>query len=98
MELAARTRLGRYEVVAPLGAGAMGEVYRARDTQLDRSVAIKVLAAGGAGSKNHADRFQREARAISRLHHPHICTLYDVGEGDAAVRAHVPRALVPAGP
>ena len=80
MELAARTRLGRYEVVAPLGAGAMGEVYRARDTQLDRSVAIKVLAAGEPGSKNRADRFQREARAISRLHHAHICTLYDVGE------------------
>ena len=79
MELAARTRLGRYEIVGPLGAGAMGEVYRARDTQLDRSVAIKVLA-GDAGGKTRADRLQREARAISRLHHAHICTLYDVGE------------------
>jgi serine/threonine protein kinase len=68
------TRLGPYEILAPIGAGGMGEVFRARDTRLDRSVAIKVLPDGQLKS-----RFEREAKAISQLSHPHICALYDVG-------------------
>ncbi len=77
------TRLGPYEVEAPLGAGGMGEVYRARDTRLDRKVAIKVLPQDGADRADLRERFDREARAVSNLNHPHICALYDVGqEGD----------------
>jgi serine/threonine protein kinase len=72
--IAPGTRLGPYEVVAPIGAGGMGEVWRGRDTRLDRSVAIKVI------SREFAERFEREAKSISALNHPHICTLYDVGE------------------
>jgi len=74
------TRLGPYEVVAPLGAGGMGEVYRARDTRLDRSVAIKVLPAELAHRADLRARFEREARTISSLNHPNICALYDVGD------------------
>jgi len=76
------TRLGPYEIVAPLGSGGMGEVYRGRDTRLDRTVAIKVLAASLAADPQLRERFDREARAISALNHPHICTLYDVGHQD----------------
>jgi eukaryotic-like serine/threonine-protein kinase len=76
------TRLGRYEVLAPLGAGGMGEVYRARDTRLDRTVAIKVLPSGPSSNVEQRQRFEREARAVSSLCHPHICTLYDVGQQD----------------
>jgi len=72
-------RLGPYEIVAPLGSGGMGEVYRARDTRLDRTVAIKVLPSELASDPQLRDRFDREARAISSLNHPHICTLHDVG-------------------
>ena len=78
--LAAGARLGPYEVLAPLGAGGMGEVYRARDTRLDRAVAIKILPASVADNPQRRERFRREARAISSLTHPHICTLHDVGE------------------
>ena len=74
------TRLGPYQVVAPLGAGGMGEVYRARDTRLDRSVAIKVLPAEVAHRADLRARFEREARTISSLNHPNICALYDVGD------------------
>jgi len=74
------TRLGPYEVVAPLGAGGMGEVYRARDTRLDRSVAIKVLPAELAHHAELRARFEREAKTISSLNHPNICALYDVGD------------------
>src|SRR6266699_2371572 len=77
--LASATRLGPYEIVAPIGAGGMGEVYRARDTRLDRFVAIKVLAPDVATSPDARDRFEREAKTISQLAHPHICALYDVG-------------------
>jgi len=73
------TRLGPYEITAPIGAGGMGEVWRARDTRLDREVAIKVLPAGLAGNEQLRQRFEREARSISQLNHPHVCTLYDVG-------------------
>jgi serine/threonine protein kinase len=80
MALTPGTRLGVYEILAPLGAGGMGEVYRARDTRLDRTVAIKVLPASLASDPQFRERFEREARAISALDHPHICALYDVGE------------------
>ena len=81
MTIAGGTRLGPYEIVSALGAGGMGEVYRARDTRLDRSVAIKVLAASLAGDAEFRDRFEREARAISALNHPNVCTLHDVAPG-----------------
>ena len=74
------TRFGPYEIVAPLGAGGMGEVYRARDTRLDRTVAIKVLPAEIAADLASRARFEREARAIAALDHPHICPIHDVGE------------------
>jgi len=75
-------RLGPYEIVAPLGAGGMGEVYKARDTRLDRTVAIKVLPSSLASDAQFRERFDREARAISQLDHPHICAVHDVGEQD----------------
>ena len=80
MTLAAGARLGPHEIQTALGAGGMGEVYRARDTRLDRIVAIKILPAQLAGNPHFRERFDREARAISALDHPHICALYDVGE------------------
>src|SRR5213592_4913812 len=83
MPLAANTRLGPYEILAPLGAGGMGEVYRARDTRLGRDVAIKVLPQHLTSSPEVRARFEREARTVSSLNHPHICTLHDIGrEGD----------------
>ncbi len=80
MGLAAGQRLGPYEIVAPLGAGGMGEVWRARDTRLGRDVAIKVLPSGLAQDEQFRQRLDREARVISSLSHPHICALFDVGE------------------
>jgi Tol biopolymer transport system component len=83
MSFAAGARLGPYEILSALGAGGMGEVYRARDTRLDRDVAVKVLAGHLALSTEVRQRFEREARTISSLSHPNICTLFDVGrEGD----------------
>ncbi len=79
MSLQPGTLLGPYEILSPLGAGGMGEVYKARDTRLDRRVAIKILPGSLAGDPQFRERFDREARAISHLTHPHICTLYDVG-------------------
>ena len=79
MALSAGTRLGPYEIQSPLGAGGMGEVYKARDTRLDRTVAIKILPEALAADPQFRERFDREARAISQLTHPHICVLYDVG-------------------
>jgi serine/threonine protein kinase/Tfp pilus assembly protein PilF len=75
-------RLGPYEIVALIGAGGMGEVYKARDTRLNRTVAIKVLGAGVGGDPTMRRRLLREARSASALNHPHICTIYDVGEDD----------------
>ena len=82
MTLAAGQRLGPYEITAPLGAGGMGEVYRARDVRLDRSVAVKILPAELSGDPHFRQRFEREARAASALNHPHIAHVYDVGEQD----------------
>src|ERR1700716_3955866 len=79
MPLAPGTPLGPYEIGAPLGAGGMGEVYRARDTRLDRAVAIKILPAQFSFDPVRKQRFEREAKTISSLNHPHICVLYDVG-------------------
>jgi eukaryotic-like serine/threonine-protein kinase len=80
MTISPGTRLGPYEIVNSVGAGGMGEVWRAKDTRLDRQVAIKVLPPGFAQNDEFLQRFEREARAISSLNHPHVCTLYDVGE------------------
>jgi serine/threonine protein kinase len=80
VRLAAGDRLGPYEIVGPLGAGGMGEVYRARDTRLGRDVAVKILSVDTSSSPEAHQRFEREARTISQLSHPHICALYDVGE------------------
>src|SRR6187200_995154 len=79
MPFEAGTHLGPYELLSLIGAGGMGEVYRARDTRLDRSVAVKVLAPELAADPDFRARFAREAKAISALNHPHICGLYDVG-------------------
>jgi len=79
MSLTPGTKLGPYEILAPLGAGGMGEVYKAKDTRLDRTVAIKVLPSHVASNPEVRQRFEREARAVSSLNHPHICTLYDIG-------------------
>jgi Tol biopolymer transport system component len=79
MPLASGTKLGPYQIVAPIGAGGMGEVYRAKDTRLEREVAVKVLPEALAGNEQFLSRFEREARSISSLNHPHICTLHDVG-------------------
>ena len=93
MTLPPGTRLGPYHLVAPLGAGGMGQVYRARDTRLGRDVAVKVVGATMAASPDALARFQREGRAIAALNHPNICTLFDVGHcgrapvpGDGAAR------------
>src|SRR6202162_1363912 len=82
MALSPGFRLGPYEILAPLGAGGMGEVYRARDSRLGREVAIKVLPDHLSKNEEVRRRFEREARTISQLSHPHICALYDVGNQD----------------
>jgi Tol biopolymer transport system component len=82
MTIAAGAKFGPYEILAPLGAGGMGEVYRAKDTRLDRFVAIKVLSSDLSLNPDLRQRFEREARAVSSLNHPNICTLHDVGQQD----------------
>jgi serine/threonine protein kinase len=82
MALASGTKLGPYEIVSPLGAGGMGEVYLARDTRLNRSVAVKILPSHLSKDPEAKQRFDREARTISSLNHPNICTLHDVGHQD----------------
>jgi eukaryotic-like serine/threonine-protein kinase len=82
MALSAGEKLGPYEVLSRIGAGGMGEVYKARDTRLDRTVAIKVLPEHIAKRQHLRARFEREARAVASLNHPHICTLHDIGTQD----------------
>ncbi|HEY3125007.1 MAG TPA: serine/threonine-protein kinase, partial [Thermoanaerobaculia bacterium] len=83
MTLAAGSRLGPYEILSAIGAGGMGEVYKARDTRLERTVAVKVLPEHLTANEDLRQRFEREAKTISQISHPHICALYDVGrEGD----------------
>jgi serine/threonine protein kinase len=82
MPIASGTRLGPYEIISSVGAGGMGEVYRAKDTRLDRVVAVKVLPPELANDPQKRQRFEREARSISTLSHPHICTLHDIGHQD----------------
>jgi serine/threonine protein kinase len=90
MALALGTKLGPYEIVAPLGAGGMGEVYRARDTRLERAVAIKILPAQFSNDPVRKQRFEREAKTISNLNHPHICVLHDIGSQDGVERRRDP--------
>jgi len=82
MSLSAGTKLGPYEIQSPLGAGGMGEVYRARDTRLERTVAIKILPPEVSSDLARKQRFQREAKIVSSLNHPHVCILHDVGSQD----------------
>src|SRR6266566_2186891 len=85
MSLSSGTKLGPYEIQAPLGAGGMGEVYRARDTRLERTIAIKVLPEHLSTNPESKQRFEREARSVSSLNHPNICALYDIGNQDGVV-------------
>ena len=82
MTLASGKKLGPYEIISSVGSGGMGEVYRARDTRLDRTVALKIISSEVANSSELRQRFEREARAISSLSHPHICALHDIGESE----------------
>src|SRR5262249_29845885 len=82
MPLTSGSRLGPYEIIAPLGAGGMGEVYRGRDVRLGRDVAIKILPAATAADPDRRKRFEQEARSASALNHPNILTVYDVGESE----------------
>ena len=82
MPLTPGTRLGPYEIVGALGAGGMGEVYRARDTRLERTVAIKILPESFASDRERLERFQQEARILSALNHPNLMAIYDVGSQD----------------
>src|SRR5262245_7067597 len=84
MPLQAEQRLGPYQIESPIGAGGMGELYRAIDTRLGRRVASQRLSGRLAGTVKMRERFEREARAAASLNHPHICTVYDVGEADGA--------------
>src|ERR1022692_4123207 len=82
MLLSSGDKLGQYEILAPIGAGGMGEVYRAKDPRLGREIAVKVLPAGMAHNDDRLARFQREARAVAALNHPHIVTIFSVEEAD----------------
>src|SRR5438876_4159492 len=82
MELSAGTRLGPYEILAPIGAGGMGEVYRAHDRRLGRDVAIKVLPESLARDSDRLRRFEQEARSVGALNHPNILSVYDIGVSD----------------
>src|SRR5712692_158528 len=82
MTLTPGTKLGPYEIVAPLGAGGMGEVYRARDSKLERVVAVKVLSSQYSSDPERLRRFEQEARAASALNHPNIVTIHSIGQQD----------------
>ena len=95
MSLTAGTRLGPYEVMSPIGAGGMGEVYRAKDTRLGREVAIKVLPESLSGDPDALARFEREARAVAALSHPNILAIHDYGrDGDVTYAVMVSAAVV----
>src|SRR5258706_9625143 len=96
MALSTGTKLGSYEILAPLGAGGMGEVYRARDTKLNRDVAIKVLTPAFAQDAERLARFQREAQVLASLNHPNIAAIYGI-EGNALIMEYVP-GEAPRGP
>jgi len=85
MALTSGTKLGPYEIQSALGAGGMGEVYRARDARLDRDVAIRVLPTNVSSDSSLKQRLDREAKAVSKLSHPHICALHDIGHQDGIV-------------
>ena len=93
MSLAAGSRLGPYEIVSSLGAGGMGEVWRAKDTRLNRDVAIKILPEAFASNPVLIARFEREARSISSLNHPHIAHIYSVTAADESNRMLEPSGL-----
>jgi serine/threonine protein kinase len=82
MSLAAGTKLGPYEIIAPIGAGGMGEIYRARDTRLGREVALKVLPESFSRDADRLRRFEQEARSVAALSHPNILAVHDIGEQD----------------
>src|SRR5881628_3614638 len=84
MPLAAGHRLGSYEIIGPLGAGGMGEVYKARDTRLNRDIAIKILPESVAADPERLARFRREAQVLASLNHPHIAQIYDTSGADTA--------------
>src|SRR5918996_3415761 len=88
MPLTPGTRVGPYEIVTPLGAGGMGEVYRARDTRLDRDVAVKILQPAFGSDRDHVSRFEREAKTLAALNHPHIAHVYGLETGVAEGGAH----------
>ena len=99
MSLATATKLGPYEIISLIGAGGMGEVYRARDQRLGRDVAIKILPASFAADPDRLRRFEQEARAVAALNHPNICQLYDVGPNYLVmelVEGEPPRGPLPA--
>src|SRR5687767_15959540 len=87
MTLTPTARIGPYEIVGPLGAGGMGEVYRARDTNLGRDVALKILPDAFAGDPDRLMRFEREAKTLASLNHPHIAQIYGFEQGDASTRS-----------
>jgi serine/threonine protein kinase len=82
MPVGAGSHLGPYEIISAIGAGGMGEVYRARDSRLNRTIAVKVLAPNLSGNPEYRQRFEREARTVAALSHPHICPVYDIGAHD----------------
>src|SRR6476646_4732467 len=84
MPLAPSTKLGPYEILAPIGAGGMGEVYRARDTRLGRDVALKILPESFAREPERLRRFEQEARAVAALNHPNILAVFDIGQHNGA--------------
>src|SRR5713226_8311866 len=105
MSISPGSRLGPYEIIAPLGAGGMGEVWKARDTRLGREVAVKVLPAEVAADRERLRRFEKEARSASSLNHPSIVTIYEIGQADSIsyiamelVEGKTLRELVASGP
>ena len=99
--IAAGTKFGPYEILSAIGAGGMGEVYRARDTRLERVVAVKILPDHLSDRAELRERFEREARTIASLNHPHICTLYDIGQQDGTdflVKSRLKTVSWPVGP